>query len=229
MPQIKEKLAEKLRILVTAGPTWVPVDKVRVLTNIFSGRLGYLIAKKAAGKENSEVTLFLGPGRISLPEKQDKNLEIIRYKYFDELYNLLEKAVSSKKYDILIHSAAVADYAPKPTDAKIKSGKQNLTIELNPTIKIVDQVKKWDPDIFLVKFKLEAEISPEELINIAFESMLKSKADLMVANEFTETSEKYHRAYIINPKKKVKPVIGKENIAEQLLNELNFIWKKKKI
>jgi len=226
MSQIKEKATGKLRILVTAGPTWVPVDKVRVLTNIFSGRLGYLIAKKAASKETTKVTLFLGPGRISLPEKQDKNLKIIRYKYFDELYDLLKKAVSSKKYDILIHSAAVADYAPKPADTKIKSGKQNLIIKLNPTIKIVDQIKKWDPNIFLVKFKLEAGISSKELIDIAYESMLKSKADLMVANEFAETSEKYHRAYIINPQKKVKPIIGKENIADQLLNELRSIWKK---
>lgn len=227
MSQIKQKTAGKPRILITAGPTWVPVDKVRVLTNIFSGRLGYLIAQKAASKEDARVTLFLGPGRISLPEKQDKNLEIVRYKYFDELYDLIKKAVSSKKYDILIHSAAVADYAPEPADTKIKSGKHNLIITLNPTVKIVDQVKKWDPDIFLVKFKLEAGISPEELINIAFESMMKSKADLMVANEFAETSEKYHRAYIINPKKEVKKVVGKENIAKQLLNELNTIWKKK--
>lgn len=228
MPQIKEKIAGKISILITAGPTWVPVDKVRVLTNIFSGRLGYLIAQKATDKKNYEVTLFLGPGRISLLEKQNDNLKIVKYKYFDELYNLLKEAVSSKKYDILIHSAAVADYAPKPADAKIKSGKQNLIIELNPTIKIVDQVKKWDPDIFLVKFKLEAGISPEELIDIAFESMMKSKADLMVANEFAETSEKYHRAYIISPKKEVKAVIGKEDIAEQLLSELNSIWTKKK-
>lgn len=226
MSQIKEKSAGKLRILVTAGPTWVPVDKVRVLTNIFSGRLGYLIAKKAAKEKTGPITLFLGPGRISLPEEHDKNLEIIRYKYFDELYTLLEKAVSSKKYDILIHSAAVADYAPEPAENKIKSGKPDLTINLKPTVKIIDQVKKWDPDIFLVKFKLETGISQKELIDIAYESMMKSKADLIVANEFAEISEEYHRAYIINPQKEVKTVIGKENIAEQLLNELRLIWKK---
>jgi len=213
--------SKKGNIIVTAGPTWVPIDKVRVITNIFSGKLGYLIARKAA-KKGLKVILFLGPGRVCTSKKQYKNLEIIRYKYYNELFDLLKKAVSSKKYGTLIHSAAIADYTPRPVNAKIKSGKLNLIIKLKPTIKIVDQVKKWDPNIFLVKFKLETDISKDKLINVAYNSMLKSNADLMVANEFSKISSKYHQAYIINPEKKVETIIGKENIAKKLLDRIKI-------
>ena len=63
MSQLKNK-----KILITAGPTWIPIDKVRVITNIFKGRLGIIIAKEAI-KRKAKVTLLLGPGLISFSQK----------------------------------------------------------------------------------------------------------------------------------------------------------------
>ena len=208
------KLKNK-NILITAGPTWVAVDKVRVITNIFGGALGSIIAQKAVAA-GAKVKLLMGPGRAVLP-KESKNLEIVRFKYYDELLDLIKKEVGSKKYDIVIHSAAVADYKPiLAKEPKIRSGKKELIIRLKPTIKIVDLMKKLDPNIFLVKFKLEANLSEKKLIKVAYKSMMQSKADLMVANDF-KTVVKSHKAFIIDKDRKISELNHKEEIAKGLV------------
>jgi phosphopantothenoylcysteine decarboxylase/phosphopantothenate--cysteine ligase len=206
------------KILITAGPTWVAIDKVRAITNIFGGTLGAIIAENA-NKLGADVTLLFGPGRTSLP-KAENNFKIIKFKYFEELLDLVKKEVGSKKYDIVIHSAAVADYTPvSVNDGKIKSGKESLTIELKPTIKIVNLIKDLDPNIFLVKFKLEVNLSEKELLDVAYKSMQESKADLIVANDFN-TVQKDHKAFIIDKDKSIKEFFGKKEIALGLLETL---------
>lgn len=209
-----KKLRDK-KILITAGPCWVPLDRVRVITNIFGGSLGVLIAKYAL-QEGAHVTFLFGPGRARLPSKKE-NLRIIRFRYFNDLLNLIKKEIKSKRYDIVIHSAAVSDYTPiKFTKRKIKSGLRSLVINLKPTIKIVDLIKKIDPSIFLVKFKLEVHESKNQLIGVAYRSMLQSNADLIVANDFNTVISK-HKAYIIDRDKNVKLFLYKENIARGLI------------
>jgi phosphopantothenoylcysteine synthetase/decarboxylase len=206
------------KILITAGPIWVPIDKVRVITNIFRGTLGLLISKEAI-KRGAKVTLLLGPGDLSLPKKIPKNLQIIQFRFFDEFYKLIQKEISSKRYNIIVHSAAVADYEPiKPYKGKIISGQKNFLIHLKPTIKIVDQIKKWDPKVFLVKFKLEVNLNKKELIERGYKSMLSSKADLMVANDLKDMKGENQKAFIIDQKREVVFCQTKKEIAKKLLN-----------
>ncbi|MFA6525437.1 MAG: phosphopantothenoylcysteine decarboxylase [Patescibacteria group bacterium] len=207
---------KKKNILITAGPTWVPIDRVRIITTVFGGKLGWEIAKFASEK-NYNVTLLMGPGRVSIPKKISKSFRIIRFKYFDELLNLVTNELKSKEYDAIIHSAAVPDYIPKKTNSgKIKSGISNFKIEFKRTIKIVDLIKKIRPDIFLVKFKLEVGKSKAQLIDIAYKSMVKSKADLIVANDYNDMKRK-HKAYIIKKDKSYIIVNGKKEIASGVL------------
>ena len=212
-----EKILKNKKILVTAGPTWVAIDKVRVITNIFSGKLGLIIAETAQ-KMGANVVFMFGPGRISVPE--NKKIKVLRFKYFDDLLNLVKENIKQGRFDAIIHSAAVSDYMPLPSkEKKIKSGKKNLAIKFKPTIKIVDLIRKIDSKAFLVKFKLEVGLSEKELIDVAYKSMLQSNADLMVANDFemAAVGESDHRAFIINPEKTIKEVTGKKNIALNLL------------
>jgi phosphopantothenoylcysteine synthetase/decarboxylase len=212
----KKVALEGKRILITAGPTWVPIDKVRVITNIFKGTLGVTIAREAL-KRKANVTLLIGPGGI-LPPK-NSSLKVIPFKFFNELYNLMKKEISSKKYDIVIHSAAVADFKPiKTAPGKISSQKEQLLIKLKPTVKIVDRVKKWDKNVFLVKFKVEYDINKKELLKKAYESMLSSDAELMVANDLKEIKEKQHRAFIIDRDKKIVICRTKKEISKKLLD-----------
>lgn len=213
MYQLKNK-----KVLITAGPTWTSIDKVRVISNIFKGTLGLIIANEAV-KRGAKVTLLLGPGETSFFRKNYSSFRIIRFKFFEELYKLMKKEISSQRYDIVIHSAAVSDYRPvKYYKGKIKSKQENLIIEFKPTVKIVDQIKKWDPRIFLVKFKLEVNLNKKRLIERTYESMLASNADLIVANDFKNLKDKIHKAFIINMNKNIISCNRKEEIAKTLLN-----------
>lgn len=213
-----QNILKNKNILITAGSTWVAIDSVRVITNIFGGTLGLEIAEHAA-KKGFKVTLLFGPGK-SIPKTFDKSIKIIRYKYYFELLDLVKKHVSMKKYSVIIHSAAVADYTPENSfDGKIKSNKETLTIKLKRTIKIVDLIKKINKNIFLVKFKLEVNKSVEELILIAKKSMLASDADLIVANDFKNIKGS-HSAYIINKLGDTILCNSKKEIASKLIKIL---------
>lgn len=218
------KILKGLNILITAGPVWVEIDKVRVITNIFGGALGYIIARRAHQK-GAKITLMMGPGRTII-QKSTTNFKIIRFKYFDEILNLVRKEVGTKKYHVMIHSAAISDYMPINTGSdKIKSGKKSLYIKLIPTIKIVNLIKKIDKKIFLIKFKLEVNKKDHELINIAYKNLFESKADLIVANDF-KTVSRSHKAFIIDREKQIKKCIGKEVIADNLLRIMLVKMKK---
>lgn len=209
------KILKNKNIIITAGPTWVPIDKVRVITNIFGGALGFIIAK-TAHQMGAKVVLLMGPGRV-IPDCPDRNFKIIKFKYFEEILKLIKKEIGSKKYDAIIHSAAISDYAPISLGkGKIKSGKKSLVIKLKPTIKVVDLIKKIDPKIFLVKFKLEVALREKELLKIAYKSMMDSCADLIVANDFRDIKGK-HKAFIIDKEKKIIACEGKKDIAKKLL------------
>lgn len=200
-------------MLVTAGSTAVPIDKVRVITNIFKGRTGENIAC-AAAKVGWNVTLLTsrpGPAKIVEP---GGSVTRVRYRTFDELAELMEKEVRYGGHDAVIHSAAVSDYRPDgvytvdaderlqplkaegSAAAKIPSTYAELYIKLVPTFKIIDRIREpWGFRGALVKFKLQVDMSDEDLIGIAEKSLAHSKADYIVAN-CLEWSERY--AYILS-------------------------------
>jgi phosphopantothenoylcysteine decarboxylase/phosphopantothenate--cysteine ligase len=207
------------KILVTAGPTWVPIDAVRVISNVSSGLTGIAIASHAA-KMGGTVTLLLGPvGKVTRsPGHQVTSLKIKKFKYFDELQKLVKNELKCKKYDILIHVAAVSDYRPAAISLKkISSGKERLVVALRPTVKIVGQMRKRAKGAFLVIFKLEALQPRRKLIEIAYNSLRRTGADMVVANNIGEVGETRHKAYIIDPDKNVVSVNTKEELAKRLL------------
>lgn len=205
----------KLRIIVTGGPTLVPIDKVRVMTNIFGGRLGYYIAETASKRGHSTLLLMGYGNRVKFTGKEKFKLKL--FKYYDDIYNLLKNEIQKKTYDVVIHSAAIPDYIPtNVNNGKIKSGQKELIIHFRPTIKIIDHFKEWDPNIYIVKFKLEANESRQSLINIGYKSLNDSKSDLIVANSLSQM-KRQQVAYIINKNKAVVKVNGKEQIAKKLI------------
>jgi phosphopantothenoylcysteine synthetase/decarboxylase len=211
----------KKTLLVTAGPVWVPIDRVRVITNVFTGNTGLSIALEAA-RRGFEVKLLLGPGRVEIPKELPGNLEIVPFKYYEELYNLMEENIRPGKMLALFHSAAVPDYVPVSVhDGKIKSGQSDFTLTFKPTVKIVDQVKIWDPNIFLVKFKLEVGLSLAELQAKAAASMAQSKADLIVANDLTNYQA--HKAYIMSAGGNIIECDGNRGIAASLIDIVSKI------
>ncbi|MCC2671182.1 MAG: hypothetical protein K0Q72_3653 [Armatimonadetes bacterium] len=206
------------RVLVTAGPTRVPIDAVRHISNVSSGRTGLEIAR-AAAQAGAEVTLLLGPGRATAASAG--RLQVIDFVTFDDLHFAVREQVGSRSYDALIHTAAVSDYRPVAEEpGKIPSNAEELVIRLRRTPKIVDEVRALDPHITLVKFKLEVGRTEAELLEIARTSRDRSDADFIVANDLTRISDTAHPALILDRERVIAQVGTTNELAEAVTGVL---------
>lgn len=204
------------RVLVTAGPTWVSLDRVRVLTSAFSGETGLQIARKFAAL-GYQVTLLMGPGRANLTQDDRSRMVIKQFFYFEELEGLLTEHLSRDFFDVIVHSSAVADYSPtNPFDGKIPSGYQNLNIKLSPTPKLIDMIRSKATASFLIAFKLEVGKTEEELIETGWKSLKRHRADLAVANDFLMMDADHHVAFIVDPERRVIRVENKWQLCDEL-------------
>ncbi len=170
---------EGSRVLITAGPTREYLDGFRFISNPSSGKMGIAIAEEAL-RRGAGVTLVYGPGTEAPPPGAD----VVRVETTEEMLEAVVKNIKSSKHDIAILSAAAADYGAKDRKMiKTPSGKKSWKIELKPVPKIIERVKKTDPDIFLVGFKAEFDTSDEELVERASKRMEETNMDLVVAND----------------------------------------------
>jgi phosphopantothenoylcysteine decarboxylase/phosphopantothenate--cysteine ligase len=201
------------RILITAGPTWVPIDSVRVISNTATGETGILLAEKLLQK-GAKVTLLLGPAGACCINKK---IRLIRFRFFDELESLIKRELKSIKYDAVIHSAAVSDFRPaQPAGGKLASDR-TWNLKLLPLPKIVAKIRPLQPKAKLVIFKLESGILDETLIKRARNSLLKYKADLIIANRI----HPQYKAFILDKNKVFFKVNSKQKLAGRLIRILN--------
>lgn len=218
------------RLLVTAGSTSVALDRVRVLVNIFRGRTGEQIARVAAEKGWDVTLLSSAPTAL-----QEHNPGIRRrgYRTFEDLESLMEQEITTGRFDAIVHSAAVGDFKVAamhvikgvvlerlelrgPSAAKIPSNHDRLFVELVPAKKLVDQIRSpWGFTGKLVKFKLQADMPDEQLLEIAHGSRLMSKADIIVAN-CLEWCRDY--AYIVSQTEMLR--VSRNELAEHLIARL---------
>jgi phosphopantothenoylcysteine decarboxylase/phosphopantothenate--cysteine ligase len=208
------------KVLVTGGATAEEIDPVRVITNKSSGKTGVYLAEEAA-KRGAEVTLIRG--RTSLEPKYF-GIKDVKVSSASEMSREVRK--SAKSSDIVIHAAAVSDFAiNNSSDRKIKSG-QELHLELTPTTKILENIKKVKKSIFLVGFKAEYRVSRKELVERAYKLLKSADADLIVANDVGRKGRGFdvdtNEVFIVDKRKCVKRigVAGKRAIAGMILDEI---------
>lgn len=208
------------KVLITAGPTIEYIDPIRIITNQSSGKTGVLLASELISS-GAKVTLVYGPGI----EKPPKGAKIIKISTSKEMFNVVKKEMS-KKLDIVIMAAAVSDYTPENTSKnKIKSTKNKIKISLKKTPKIIDQIKKYQKNVFLVGFKAETNLSKKELITLAKKKMNESSADMIVANDIGSIryrkNPESNEVLIINSHKVISSGwMKKEKIAKFIRKEI---------
>jgi phosphopantothenoylcysteine decarboxylase / phosphopantothenate---cysteine ligase len=188
------------KILITAGPTIEYIDPIRVITNQSTGKTGIFLASQFVSA-GAKVTLVYGPGS----EKPPKGAKIIPVKTVNEMFDAVKKEMK-KKFDIVILSAAASDYTTQKTKSKIKSTNKNLVIKLQKAPKIIDHIKKIQPDVFLVGFKAETDISKKLLIESARKKLRESNADMIIANDIGSKYQKdpqYNEIVIVDSSRKV--------------------------
>lgn len=182
------KNLEKRKVIITSGSTAENLDPIRILTNRASGKTGRELALEAY-RNGADVTLvhrdhvgFAGIREIFAESAADMTKAV-----------LLEL---EKGYDVLISSAAIADYTAEPFPKKIKSGGE-LVLRLKPTRKLIKECREKYPDLIIVGFKAETGVNRDELLRRATSTLKVSKLDLIAANDIakggmgTEDNELY--------------------------------------
>jgi phosphopantothenoylcysteine decarboxylase/phosphopantothenate--cysteine ligase len=166
------------KAIVTAGPTYEPLDPVRFIGNHSSGKMGIAIAKELY-KKGADVTLILGPTQLPFSEN---GIRLKRVTTAEEMYNAC--IADFDNADITIMAAAVADYSPiEKIETKIKKKETILNIELAKTKDILKTLgEKKQKGQILVGFALET--NNEE--DFAKEKLKAKNADLIVLNSLND-------------------------------------------
>jgi phosphopantothenoylcysteine synthetase/decarboxylase len=169
------------------------------------------------------VTFVSGPGGLHpglLKPDWESRLFIQEVVTFDDLMKVMSQELGGQRYQVVFHAMAVLDYVPERCSAeKTPSGLDQWTLHLVPTPKIIHMIKRWDPRIFLVGFKLEVGAGQEELIQSARRLAERSQSDLVVANELGAIQRGEHWALVIDARGQLQGTFrGKAQIARGLLN-----------
>lgn len=166
------------RVMITAGPTYEPIDPVRFVGNRSSGLMGFALAE-AAAQMGAEVTLVTGPTHL---QTQVSHIRRVDIETAEEMYQ--QCMLVQEQQDIMIMAAAVADYTPaNPAPEKIKKKDDELQLQLTKTKDILASIGKVKRDgQILVGFALETENEREN----ALKKLHNKNADMIVLNSLRD-------------------------------------------
>lgn len=218
--KIKRNMS-RMKVLITAGPTWEYIDPVRVITNKSSGKMGVALAVEALNR-GADVTVVYGPGSASPPD----NAKTIPVETTKEMYDAVISELESGKYDVVIATAAAADWRPrKPFTYKVSTTEiSEFSVKLRSTPKIVDAIKEVSGDTFLIAFKAEYGLSDEELVERGYRKLMQAEADLIVVNDTKREGAGFgvdtNDVFIVDKEKKIIhiPITTKREIARKLFD-----------
>lgn len=175
--EIEKPILAGKSILITAGPTREKIDPVRFLTNHSTGKMGYALAE-AAAMLGANVTLVSGPVNEQI---HHSNIHVIDVISAQEMYEAVMQKF--KQMDIIIKTAAVADYRPEQTfDQKLKKQSGNMTMAMERTIDILQTIGEKKTHQYLVGFAAET----QDVIHYGKEKLKKKHLDAIIVNDVSE-------------------------------------------
>jgi phosphopantothenoylcysteine decarboxylase/phosphopantothenate--cysteine ligase len=210
----KTSLLAGAKILVTAGPTREPIDPVRFMSNYSSGKMGYEVAI-AAKTMGASVKLISGP--VSLD-----TIKGVETQYVETSNEMYEAVMSSAKdFDILISTAAIADYKPANySKTKYKKDQNNISIEFKRGIDIISSVSNKYKNIYTVGFAAET----DSLKKNSLDKLTKKNLNMIVGNIANHElklgfESDYNEVTIFTKNKSLKIALSKKSeIAKRILN-----------
>jgi len=206
------------KVLITSGPTYEPIDPVRFIGNYSSGKMGTVIAT-AIAQQGAQVTFITGPAAV---EPQHPSVKIVRVKTASEMLEQAKNEFDSCQVAIL--AAAVADFAPANTSTdKIKRGKENLDLQLEPTTDIAETLGKMKrQNQIIVGFALETHNEVEN----AIDKLTRKNLDIIVLNSLNDAGAGFgHNTNKItlidrNGKQKSFELKPKSEVAQDIANAI---------
>ena len=210
---LEKATLKNLNILISAGPTYESIDPVRFISNHSTGKMGYALANEAQ-KRGANVQLVSGPVSLKTPE----NVQRIDVKSTLEMKKEITKRFD--KIDVLIMSAAVADYEPKNIASnKIKKQEQEISIQLKKTPDILKDLAKSKKKQLVIGFALETENGIEN----AYQKMKRKNLDAIVLNSLSDVGAGFgydtNKITLITPSEERKfELKTKDLVAIDILN-----------
>lgn len=206
------------KILISLGGTYEPIDSVRGITNKSSGKMGLELAKEAYIR-GADLTLVVANVSVEIPSV----FNVIHVETGSEMNDVILGLISD--FDIFISTAAVSDFEFKQLDDKKIDSNSSLFLNLKPTTKIIRQVKKINPDIFLVGFKAEFNISKEDIIYCARKQIKAAGTDLVIANDISKTECHFgsdnNEVLIVDDDVISVPLASKKEVAKKIFDVIS--------
>jgi phosphopantothenoylcysteine decarboxylase/phosphopantothenate--cysteine ligase len=203
-------------VLVTAGPTCEDLDPVRYLTNRSSGKMGYAVAQ-AAARRGAKVILVSGPTALETPA----GVRRVDVRTAEQMHETVTKEFPA--CSIGIFAAAVADYRPIEKRAeKIKKTDGSLTMQLEPTIDVLQEMARVKGDKFIVGFAAET----ADVGQNARKKLDAKNLDLIVANDVTAEGAGFDHdtnvvsLYYRDGRDVALPKMSKAEVAQRVLDEI---------
>lgn len=173
-------------IVVTSGPTSEAIDPVRILTNRASGRTGRALAK-ACYVRGAEITLVHDGDAVPYADVRPAESA-------SEMLAAVRSVADDA--DALVSAAAISDYTAEKAAEKISSG-QELTLELDPTPKLIDEIRDEYPSLPIVGFKLETSGDDEMMVTEARKPLERADLSFVVANHASVLGSETTRVLIV--------------------------------
>ena len=203
-------------VLVTAGPTCEDLDPVRYLTNRSSGKMGYAVAE-AAARRGAKVILVSGPTSLETPT----GVRRVDVRSAEQMHEAVTKEFAG--CSIGIFAAAVADYRPaEKHEEKMKKTDGSLTVQLEPTVDILQEIAGQKGDKFIVGFAAET----TDVGQNARQKMAAKNLDLIVANDVTAEGAGFdHDTNVVSlfyrdGRDVAVPKMSKAEVAQRVLDEI---------
>ncbi|MBE6843704.1 MAG: bifunctional phosphopantothenoylcysteine decarboxylase/phosphopantothenate--cysteine ligase CoaBC [Ruminococcus sp.] len=210
------------KILITAGPTRESIDPVRFISNHSTGKMGFSLARQAMLR-GADVLLVKGPVSIEPPPF----VKVIDVVTAQEMFDAVTE--NFKNYDIIIKSAAVADYRPsKVSDQKIKKKSDDMSIELERTQDILGYIGANRRDgQFICGFSMET----ENMIENSREKLLRKNIDMIAANNLKQSGAGFAGdtnivTIITRDAQEQLPLLSKDETADRILSSIMESYKK---
>jgi len=208
-------------VVVTAGPTREKIDPVRFISNHSTGKMGYALAEEAK-RQGAHVVLVSGPVNLSA----SLGIEVVKVESAEEMYKAVLEYYSLA--DVVIKTAAVADYRPKNTyEHKVKKQVGDSSIELERTKDILMELGKRKKNQVLVGFAAETENVEE----YARKKLAAKNADMIVANNVKAegagfgTDTNIVTLYKRSGTSVDLPLMSKSNVAKMIIEEITSLLK----
>jgi phosphopantothenate---cysteine ligase (CTP) len=237
-----------MNVVVTGGGTIAPIDDVRLMTNVSSGRFAAAISEASLDRGASVWHIHTHSAQLPLvrlsrfdldaadPALERDRLEQLRQKWLnvrDRLHlvplatgtvgdyaETLKRVFQSHSIDVAFLAMAVSDFEPEQHAGKLSSEAESLVLHCGRTPKVIRSVRDWAPSIYLVGFKLLSGAEPHELIRVAELACRINRADLTVANDFRTLRAGQHAVHLVRIGSPPETLAPGDDLAERLVSRV---------